>query len=213
MQQWEKDLDTYGLLPLRELIEIGGRLTLEQVETLQVRWRGKVPEGIYWMLEADTEQSGAMLRLLHTLPAGTWRSLEAGQPLPLRALPAAGHRHARTCWLDATEQVGGFFEDASPDGKPWVPERGFLEEDRQEAAFGMATLSLKRQPATWFIGSMGFHLTREVKEALEAERPFNPKTTEKDLKRIEGELIEVTLAVPGAEPVSHFFAAPLTKQP
>lgn len=213
VQWWEEDLDTYGALPIRDLIEIGGRLTPEQIEMLQYRWRGQEAEGINWMLKADTEQSGAMLRLLHTLPAGASRSLEAGQPLLLRTLPTACHRHARICLQEATDRLGSFFEGHTRDGKPWVPGMGFLEEDRQEAAFGMATLSLKRQPATWFIGSMGFHLTREVKEALEAELPFNPKATEKDLQRIEGELIEVTLSVPGAEPVSHLFAVPLVKQP
>jgi hypothetical protein len=209
--RWEANLDTYHALPLRDLLEIAGRLTPEQAEVLRNRWQEQIPDGVSIALELDLAQSGTMLRLLHSLPPGTWRSLESGQSLPLGALPLRSRIQARACMNDGTEHLVGSDDWPLPNGEHWIPEAGFLEEDRLDAAWGRATLSLRRQPATWFIGTMGLILTKDVQEVLEQERRFHPKLTEKDLQRVEGELIEVVLAAPRAEPVSHFFLVPLTK--
>lgn len=211
VRQWEADLAAYHSLPLRDLMEIAGRLTREQAEVLQQRWRGQIPDGLSIALELDLAQSGTMLRLLNALPVGTWRTLESGGSVPLGVLPPSCRSFARRCFSESTDVTG----EGAPlsDGQSRTPGAGFLEEDRQDAAWARAVLSLRREPMSWYIGAMGLFQAKDAGEALEQERRYNPKLTEKDLKPVTGELVQVTLTAPGAAPVAHLFLVPVVRRP
>jgi hypothetical protein len=212
VRRWEADLAAYRSLPLRDLMEIAGRLTREQADVLQQRWRGQIPDGLSIALELDLAQSGTMLRLLHGLPLGAWRTLESGAAIPFGALPLPCRSYARRCFSESTDFLTTEGVPAL-DGQPQTPGAGFLEEDRKDAAWARAVLSLRREPMSWYIGTMGLFQAKDPREALEQELPYHPKLTEKDLKPVEGELVEVVLTAPGAAPVAHMFLVPVVQRP
>ena len=211
VRSWEREWEERGALSWPTLAAIAEQCPAGNLDLLRYRWSSRVPEGLHVQLAREIEQSGELLRLLASLSGGARRSLETGRALPLQPLPAVSQRRAREVLARAADEYHGYEDFALPGAQPFAPGTGFLEEDRQAAAWDRATLSLRRKPASWIIARQGFLPVEQLERALADERARNPLATEKDLKRIEGERVEFTLTLPGANPIVHYFLVPSTR--
>ncbi|MGV3721596.1 MAG: hypothetical protein ACO1SX_11860 [Actinomycetota bacterium] len=205
VRRWETEVEAQGALRLHTLAEIAEHCTAEHVDQLPSRWSRRTPEGIHLRLKQELAQSEALLRLLYSLPAGAWRSLEAGRALPARSLAPASQSRLRQVLQDAADRGYEATGEVSFANLTGPPGGGFDAEDRQDAAFGQATVSLQRRPASWFITSFGFHPVEQLEQALKLERQQQPRATERDLQRVDGERVQVLVTLPGAQPVRHAF--------
>ncbi|HTE18670.1 MAG TPA: hypothetical protein VK689_09865 [Armatimonadota bacterium] len=211
VRRWSASIRRHGVLPFQDLVEIGGSLTPEQTEVLRDRWNDRIPRTVYWLL-ASLEFTRPLLRVVHALPPGLRKTLDAGQPIPFRHLPPNVLAHVRRALIGALERTGGYDNRPSLDGRPFVPGQGFVEEDRVEAAWDKGVLRLERTPRIWLDTQDQYYALEELDVALAVERTRNPKITARDLKRIDGEAVEICLEVPGAEPIRTAFVSPRSER-
>jgi hypothetical protein len=66
-------------------------------------------------------------------------------------------------------------------------------------------VTLARKPYSWVYTSHDWFPIEQLDQALASERGSTPQVTERDLKRVDGEMVRVTIQVPGARPIQHVF--------
>src|SRR5207249_2519778 len=160
----------------------------------------RLPMGLCWLLRQDLKQSGPVLRLMYALPPVLRSAVEAGRPVPFRRLHPSALAQVRRSLIQGADRNQGY-EGEPTNGQSVVPGRGFEEEDRLEAAWGHGVLLMRRTPAAWGYTSHYYLQPEDLAHALLSERAVNPKATDRDVHRIEGEKLEVVLQVPGVLPV------------
>lgn len=210
VRKWQASIDRYGALRFADLLEIAGRLSPQQAENLSARLVEPIPDSISTLLSADLEQSSAVLRFLHGLPAPVFARLEQGQTLPFRALPAPALRMASQL-MDESWPGGGSEHDELPDGTRYVVGSGFRREDELERLLLQGRVRIVRKPVRWLWEDHGWALFEndaEFQQRFEQWRAALPELKPSDLRPIEGEMIQVELLLPGAEPLTHYFLHP-----
>lgn len=207
VSRWERNCRERGAFTLQDLTEIAG-LGADRAESLRTWWdlRRRLPTGAVSLLQADLTQSGDALRALHALPPEQLRLLETGGILSVARLsPVARAEVRRTLSGLYSEQFG--YDEDEPDLPRHSSEEAYHREERVEALWPRAAISLRRSPATWYFNSLAY-FENDPDAALANERERNPDARPSDIRRLEGEKVLLTFQIPGLPAVTHQFCVP-----
>lgn len=159
---WEATLRRQPALPLRQLAEIAGHASDDQIEMLLNRWkdRGILPEGGYWLLQSSFERSADALRLLATLSPDEWsRALRPTHPEVPLGKPA--QRQIVLRWFTGPSSAQWTSEQPATSEYKGTPDAFLDAEERLEGGRARTCLQLFPTPCTFYVDQEWFYVAAE----------------------------------------------------
>jgi hypothetical protein len=194
-----------GMLRFAESMEVAGTLSPQQIDTLAWALHEEMPPLYHNEFLRDFEESGLVYRLLYALPPALRKQLDRGAELQLAAFPPVALAPLRE--MIVASAGSGYEDDVRGDGSRYQLGTGFQREDLLERVWMATRVRLARKPSSWAVTKLGVYSDEEEAERMERGRGY--VTDPRDKPRIvQGDEIEVTFTVPGAEPISHSFVDP-----